>query len=219
MHRQRFECPLYDGCSARVSFKATKASAAAKPTVFKCDPHMAHFAAVAMLAFKHFIVDDDPATDACSEGEKHHAFHFASGANPELAVRSGIGIVLKGCRDIEMILDVLLDGYIAPRFQIGWIEDDAGGNIHSAGSCHANARDVGHRFARNPNRFADGRAHGGQAEFLTFIRLRQFGDGRGRPSVIVHDAGLHGRSADVQTDIKRSCAHDTRRSLGENRSQ
>ena len=48
---------------------------------------------------------------------------------------------------------------------------------------------------------ADGLAHPFQAEFLAAVRLGRQADAAKRPAVVIDDAGLHGRAADVQADI------------------
>ena len=73
---------------------------------------------------------------------------------------------------LKRVLHVIADRHVAPRLEVGRIEDDAGGNVHGARRGHADGGDVAHLEPGGGHGLADGLAHAFQAEFLAAMRLR-----------------------------------------------
>ena len=153
------------------------------------------------------VADDDAAADAGAEREQDHAVGALARSGPVLPVGGGVGVVLKGGREAEVVADVLPHGDVLPRLEVRRVEDDAGGDVHRAGRRDADGGDlVEAQFGRFDGG-ADRLAHALKAELLAAVRLGRQTDGAEGAAGVVHDARFHARAAHVQTDVKECLIH------------
>src|SRR5882724_5368028 len=89
------------------------------------DDDMSHFGAVAVFAFDDFGIPDDAAADARAEREENQAFGAPPCPGPELAIGGGVGIVLEGRGDIELLLNIIAHRHVLQCGHIDWMSHDA----------------------------------------------------------------------------------------------
>src|SRR5262249_13838139 len=91
--------------SPRCNASIARAIRAARPLsrVLPVDDDVPRFGPVAVLALDDLAVVDDAAADARAQGEHHEAIRAPPGADPELAVSGGVGVVLQNSRLAQLL--------------------------------------------------------------------------------------------------------------------
>ena len=107
------------------------------------DDDMTALAAVRMSAVDNLAVVDDAATDARAERPEHEAAGVFGGADPELAVRGGVGVVLQERRLAEPACRLVANMQVVPQRQVRRGEQHAPLDVHRAGRGQADGMQVG----------------------------------------------------------------------------
>ncbi len=200
---ERFVSALHQRGGRGIAFEMTVLAARAKPAVFHLDDHMTALGAVAVLALNDMTVDDDPAADSGSEREHDLATVPLARADPEFAVRCGIGIVLKRDRLLERVGQCLADRKMCPAGQIRRVEEHTGVQIHRSGRAEPDRGDP----VPVQSGLADGlvRRFGKTMETRPGALLGMGFDAHRRhgPAFVVDHPTLDVRPAEVDSDVKR----------------
>src|SRR5438552_3744060 len=114
-----------DGRAARVRLDATDVPAPT-PSPIELHAHVAHFTGVAVFTLIEPPVDDDAASDARRDGHVDHVRDPAPGAEPMLAQRGRVGVVVEENRDLQPRAERVDPRHALPTGTIHRVADVAG---------------------------------------------------------------------------------------------
>ncbi len=195
-------CSADDVGGAAVGFEAAAGSAPASAAGLRgFDAEVSNFASVAVFAFEDVIAENDSASDPGAEREEDHACGAFAGPDPEFSVSGGVGVVLVDGGDFEDAFDMIANGDVFPGFEIRWIEDEPGFDVHEAGRGDTDGGDIGEFFGCGSDGASDRLAHGLEPGFLPAFRFSVHDDGRAEWfTSVVDDGRFHGGAADIKAD-------------------
>jgi hypothetical protein len=206
--REGIQRSLHHCRGAAIRLQTTPSAAAALPRLSHLDLHMTQFGAVAVLAFHHQVADDNAAADAGAECEQDQAVDAAARSGPVFADGRRVGVVLEGGRQLEHLVDVIADGDVLPRLQVGRIEDQAGGDVHGAGRGDANGGDLIEFQPRGGDGLTHRLAHLLQTVLLAEMRLGGDVDRTEDRGGVIDDTALDAGAPNIDAHEKRWLWHD-----------
>ena len=164
------------------------------------DDHVAHLAGHAVGTVVDLAVMDDASAHACAQGDGDEALAVAARAHQELGQGGAVGIVFNVKRDAEIAVEQLAQGHVAQR-QVAGIIDRAGADLHRTGDAYAHG---GHVADGDVHRVGQLLHQGGHRPGQSVVvrdgcHLHLLGGQQ--DAVLIHQAGLQVRAADVYANI------------------
>ena len=165
---------------------------------------MTAFAAMTVFAADEHSVDDNSAADPRPKRKEHQTPEVFTAANPELTVGRGVRIILKCDRFLNHVSQFVTNWKIPPRAKIVRLQQHPCGDVHRPRRCQPDVHDRVHIQTSIRNQLVAHFTHPATGVFGSRLLMSGHAGAGNRATVIVNDAKLDARSADIDPEKERS---------------